>query len=257
MSDQNVFGGNNTEATPQQEQQQEQQPNSTPTQSSNLFADQLSSIRNEEGKPKYDSVDKALEALKHSQEFIPQLKHENEELKRKLEELSANSEKMSKVEEMLERLAAKGAEDGQPANQSLDEQSVLALLEKQLEQRDQLSAAKQNVQTVQSKLQEKFGDKAAEAVRQKAEELGTTPEELGLLAERNPKMVLAYFGASAPSKNKITTPGQNTTSISSTQTEEGLQRPAKSLLAGATSKEQAEYMRRVREEVYKRLGVQS
>ena len=254
MSDQNVFGGDNPEVTPQE--QQTQQTNEQPPQG-NLFADQLSSIRNEEGKPKYDSVDKALEALKHSQEFIPQLKQENEELKRKLDELSANQEKMSKVEEMLERLTAKGAEEGQPATQSLDEQSVLALLEKQLEQREQLSTAKQNVQTVQSKLKEKYGDKAVEAVRQKAEELGTTPEELGQLAERNPKMVLAYFGADSTVKNKITTPSQNTASISSTQTDEGLQRPNKSLLAGATSKEQAEYMKRVREEVYKRLGIES
>lgn len=252
MSDQNVFGNNQQEVTPQEQQQ----PNE-PTSNGNVFADQLSGIRNEEGKPKYDSVDKALEALKHSQEFIPQLKQENEELKRKLEELAAKEDKMSQLEETLERLTARGAEEGQPSAQSLDEQSVLALLEKQLEQREQVSAAKQNVQTVQSKLQEKFGDKATEAVRLKAEELGTTPEELGSLAERNPKMVLAYFGASAPSNTRITTPGQNTTSISSTQTDEGLQRPTKSLLSGATSKEQAEYMRKVREEVYKRLGIQS
>ena len=254
MSDQNVFGGNNEEVTPQ-EQQPTNTPNEQPPQG-NLFADQLSSIRNEEGKPKYDSVDKALEALKHSQEFIPQLKRENEELKRKLEELSAGQEKMGKIDELLERLAAKGAEEGQPAGQSLDEQSVLALLEKQLEQRDKATVAQQNVQAVQSKLKEKFGDKAADAVRQKAEELGTTPEELGMLAERNPKMVLAYFGAS-PQKTNITTPGQNTASIASSNTDEGLQRPQKSLLAGATAKEQAEYMKKVREEVYKRLGVTS
>lgn len=253
MSDQNVFGNEQQAATTAEQTTTNEQP----TSSGDVFANQLSSIRNEEGKPKYDSVDKALEALKHSQEFIPQLKQENEELKRKLEELSAGSDKMSKVEEMLERLTASKDSGETPTQQSLDEQSVLELLEKQLTQREQVSAAKQNVQTVQSKLQEKFGDKAVDAVKQKAEELGTTPEELGKLAERNPKMVLAYFGASAPAQSKITTPGQNTTSITSMQTDEGLQKPAKSLLSGATSREQAEYMRKVREEVYKRLGVES
>ncbi len=72
------------EQAPQQEQQsQVQQPEqpAAPQPSDNVFADQLASITNERGEPKYKDLPTALQALKHSQEYIPSLKQENETLR--------------------------------------------------------------------------------------------------------------------------------------------------------------------------------
>ena len=41
---------------------------------SDLFTDQLAAIKNDQGVPKYDTVEKAIEALQHSQQYIPELK---------------------------------------------------------------------------------------------------------------------------------------------------------------------------------------
>ena len=52
---------------------------STPNQN-NLFNDQLDTIKNDKGERKYGTVEQALEALKHSQEFIPSLKEDKDNL---------------------------------------------------------------------------------------------------------------------------------------------------------------------------------
>ena len=46
----------------------------TTTISDNPYADLLRNIKNEDGNQKYDTIQKALEALSHSQTYIPQIK---------------------------------------------------------------------------------------------------------------------------------------------------------------------------------------
>lgn len=251
MSDQNVFGENKPEVTPQeapQVNQQQQAPNVN-----ELFADQLAAIRNEEGKPKYDSVEKAIEALKHSQQYIPELKREKEKLEAELEELRAKSNKFESAEELLKRFeAAKERGQEPPAQTGLDEQSVLALLEK----REQAKQQQENEQLVNKVLVEKFGDKAGEIVKAKAKELDMTPAELGQLARNNPKLVLGQFNVQPQHNSKPNTSSQNTSSLVNQNNESGLQRPEKSLLAGATTAEVTDYMKKIKEDTYKRLGIE-
>ena len=57
------------------------------TTNENPFADQLSAIVNDGGEQKYSTVEKALEALKASQDYIPTLKTSLEDSQKRVEDL--------------------------------------------------------------------------------------------------------------------------------------------------------------------------
>ena len=83
--------------------------------------------------------------------------------------------------------------------------------------------------------------------------MGKSVEDLGALAANDPKLVLELFSTvSAPSEG-MTPPG-GTPPPNKDNGE--LQAPSKSVLQGATAKEQKEFMLKVKEDTYKRLGVE-
>jgi len=253
--------------TPAQQQapSQEQQPQQTaqpsqeapaPTASSdNLFADQLASIKNERGEPKYRDLPTALEALKHSQEYIPQVKQENETLTQEIERLKSELEKRESVESTLERFTAQKEEA--PSSQELQgltEEQVADLLDQRLTQREQQQAKHANAQQVEQAILQRYGEKAREVVAAKADEYGMTASELQQWAQEKPKAVLALFDVKSTSPQ-----GSNSTSsvnIPPTKPEKpSLERPEKSLMSGATDRERADYMAKVRRATYERLGI--
>ena len=70
MSDSSLFNA------PVEPTQETTDPSSA---SIDAFAHQLFAIKNERGEPKYTSLSTALDALKHSQEYIPQLQTQNDQ----------------------------------------------------------------------------------------------------------------------------------------------------------------------------------
>lgn len=250
MTDQNVFGNEqNSQETPVQQ---------TPP-SDNVFADQLASIVNEEGKPKYSSVEEALKGTAHAQEYIAQLKSELDTLKTEKVTLASELEKRESVEEVVKRLTA-SKDEGQketPATPSLNEQSVEQLVENLLNKRTANQVKTDNFNAVQNELVKKFGDAstASSQIKAKAQELGMSAQDLGELAKEKPNLVLELFKSSKQSNLSPNVGGQRTAGL--TPQDEELQPPTKSLLVGATSQDQLDYMRKVRDDVYKRLGVTS
>lgn len=247
MTDQSLFEENkNLEETPPVEAQ--------PT---DPYADLLESIRNERGERKYATLDEALKALKHSQEYIPTLKAELIEKDTKLQELQMEQTRIAQLEEAIERLAtAKPNGDGTPpSTRALDEQTLKSLVSKQLEEIDSVKRSEQNLSKVQDALLAKYGEKAAEVLAQKASELGTTKEALGALARQNPNMVLAYFNTQGPSGPKPSTSSMNIPPINKPNLE--VQKPEKSMLLGATDKDRIELLRKIRESVHAKYGVEN
>lgn len=222
------------------------------------LANLLSGIKNENGQQKYDSLPKALEGLAHAQSYIPQLKTELQQKQEEIEALRQELSKRASVEEALTRITAQQQEpqvQGTPPIASgLDEKAVLALMQKQIEQMKMQEAAQSNALQVQQTLKQKFGDSAAEVVKNKAAELGITPQKLGALAEESPAMVLALFDASKPKTPSLTTGGMNIPPITPDKSAE-LPKPSKSLLSGATSKDQTEHMMSIKRAVYAQLGI--
>lgn len=235
------------------QQQQQQQPSTEVN-----FADLLKDIRNESGEQKYDSLPKALEGLKNAQAYIPQLKTELQTKDAEIANLKAKLEQAGALEEVVSRLTASQQQptgkEQPPATNGLDEQAVMNLVKNVLQQSEQQKSAQSNIVKVQDALTAKFGDKTVEALEAKAKELGTTRQQLGELASQNPALVLALFGTSVSTGVKPTT-GSVTIPSSYQPPREELKRPEKSLLSGATSKDQAEFMRKIKEDVYAKYGV--
>jgi len=235
-------------------------PQATPVQpeaqtSSNLFTDQLNMIKNENGEQKYDNVPKALDALAHSQAYIPQLKTE---LQTKDDEIGALKEQLAKtqaVDDVVSRLTAKQETQGAtPQTVGLDEQAVVNLIQNFTVQQQTEQVQNSNEVTVSNALVSKFGDKAQEVMIGKAQELGMSLEDLKGLAQKSPGAALQLFqvgGTTTP----MPTVGSINIPASTTPPVEGLQPPTKSLLMGASTADQVAYMRQVKEDVYKKYNV--
>lgn len=251
MTDQSVF----TASTPAP---QEQQQNS---QNIDAFANQLAAIKNENGQQKYSNVEKALEALAHSQGYIPELKTEIQAREEIINALKSELEKKQSMEDLISRLANAQAPTQQPATpaqvaQGLDQNSVVDLVKKVLEDTNQAQSFKANVDKTQSVLLSKFGDKTTEVVAAKAKELGLTPQKIGELAGQSPAAVLAMFGLQTNTSGPSVTTGSVSIPGYKQPDHQPLERPKKSLLSGAKSRDQAAYMRQIRDEVYRKHGIE-
>lgn len=228
----------------------------TPSQD-NLFADQLAGIKNSEGKPKYDSVPKALDALDHSQEHILNLTTKSKELESENEQLRLAAAKHESVEDVVSRLTALKHDQvsGTPQPTVVDPAEINKLVRNALDS-DRADQSRQNNKNgVTNQIKERFGDKAREVISVKATELGTTPEALGELSADNPQLVLALF-AEGGAKPANPTSTSMTLPMGDPAVKE-LEKPVKSLLAGATSQEQADFMKKIKEDVYAKYDVKT
>lgn len=244
MTDQsNVF---NTEETPQTN------PATTVT-----LEDQLKMIKNETGEQKYDSVPKALEALQHSQSFISTLKDESSIKDAEIAALKEELAKRAAVEDVVSKLSASQETDNQsdPQVQGLDEAGVAEIFNKLSAEQAAAKAAKENESAVNQALLGKFGDKAGEMVAAKAAELGMSVEGLQQLSRTSPAAALQLFQAGTPKDVKPTTGSY--TIPANQQPQEEIKLPEKSLLRGAKSKDQIDFLRQLRDKAYKKHGIET
>lgn len=222
------------------------------------YEDLLAEIKNESGERKYDSIPKALEGLRNAQDYIPQLKGDLSKQEQEIIRLREELAKRESVEDVVSRLTSERAKDGTPATEGLDEQKINDIVQSIIQRNSAESQQASNAQVVSSALIAKYGDaeKAKAATAAKAEELGISVKELGELAKKSPKAVLAYFSVAPQGQTKTNSGTVNTSPFQRGQEEVKLERPEKSLLAGATSKEQAAYMAAIKAKVYADLGVE-
>ena len=227
------------------------------------FADQLAQILNEEGKPKYKDVATALNALKASQEFIPSLKQEKESLEQQVAQLREELTKRSAIEDVVQKLKqpAKQEEEPKMENQqnSLTPEQVQEMLEQYvpqiLKQRQEQSIAEKNILAVDQKLKEFYGEKVSEAVQAKAEGLGLSIQDLEALSAKSPSSVLELLGVKETKQTGKTF--SSSVNIPPITKPDDTLKPSKSMLLGATGKEQAEYLRTIREAVMRQHGFNS
>lgn len=234
-------------------------PEVTNTSSADIFAHQLMSIKNERGEPKYNSIETALDALKHSQEYIPQIKSEAERWKAEAERLQAELAQRATVEETISKFTTQRTPEAPSttteAPKALDESAVEAMLQRALTAREQKQLAEQNLSAVSAQLTQKYGEKAKEVLASKATELGMSMESVKQIASSSPSAVLAWFNTSSPAPSGA--PVRSTVSLPDTPRDTELKSPSKSLLRGASSKDQIEFLKKIREEVYRKHDIDS
>jgi hypothetical protein len=181
-----------------------------------------------EGK-KYASVEKALESIPHAQTHIQKLESELREIREKLAGAKATEE----VYEAVEALLSQGPKTAAPV---LDESAIDSVLDRKLTEREQRLQAQRNVESVKNALKEKFGDKAQEMYRKKAEELGVGVEFLNDVVRKSPRAAEELFGLKAGSAPKTapTTPGLNTEAFKINQSPQDKPKP---VMGGSTTED--------------------
>lgn len=247
MTDQSAFNSTtNQQETPAQQPSQE-----------SAFTNQLSMIKNENGEQKYNDVPKALDALAHSQSYIPQLKSEVDTQAAEIARLTEELSKRAAVEDVVDKLTAQQAQpESTPQVSGMNEQEVLTLVQNFSAQQQQQSAAMTNEKQVSDVLFGQYGDKTQDVVVSKAAELGMTVEALKSLSQTSPQAALQLFGSSAQPQARATTGSINI----SGQTQKAnfdVAPPEKSLLRGASTREQIEYLQKIRESVYQKNNVET
>lgn len=231
MADQaSIFGNDST-----QQQAAPSTPGTGGTPPNDELATLLGNIKNERGEPKYKTVAEALNALKHSQEFIPTLKNSNQELEQKLNEAMEKLQRVSELERTVNELTQRTAQaPNQPAGMS--QEQVAELVNRTLTTAQRQAVEKQNVDTVTSAVKEAFGDKAEEVFYGKAQEIGLSREEFNALAAKTPKAVLDLLGVGKTQTQRSSSPTINTDGFQTSQVS-FLGRNTKTVLLGASSHE--------------------
>tara|TARA_R110002012_G_scaffold12004_4_gene53616 strand:+ start:4032 stop:4775 length:744 start_codon:yes stop_codon:yes gene_type:complete len=224
--------------------------------SNNPFDDKLKGIVDDTGKPKYESVDKALEALAHSQAHIKTLEGEGSTREEEIKKLREELEKRSTVEDFVNKLAPPTPDTvPKPTNEGgngLDEAKVAELIANTLNQKDKATMQKNNITSVVNSLKEKFGGAAATEVSNKAKELGMTTEELQAMAADKPTLVLSLFGEKV-SKPQPTTPSHTTSPRATPESDDNEKRNL--LRGGITSQELTAGWKAIGKDVHEKYGV--
>lgn len=233
-------------------------PEATDASPIDAFNHKLAAIKNENGEQKYGDLDKALEALQHSQEYIPSLKSQLSEKDSELQALREELARTRGVEETLQKFTTANSQEPQvhqPQGQE-PEQNLEAIVNNLLEQRQKTSAEADNLSQVNTTVLNLYGDKSPEFIQSKAQELGLTVDSIQNLAKTSPQAALKLLGVDAQPKSvsSVTTGNIRTSSLEPKSTD--LQPPTKSLMRGATSKDMAEYMAEIKRKVYNDLGIQ-
>ena len=154
----------------------------------------LANIKNERGEQKYKTLDDALNALKHSQEYIPQQNARVAQLEAELLAAKGTASKVEEIERTLQALTQQKTEAITSANPGLTEEQVANLVNATLTRKQQETLAQNNITTVVASLQAAYGTEAEKVYNAKAQELGMTVAELNALAAKTPTAVLNLIG---------------------------------------------------------------
>lgn len=242
MSDQSIFGENQNspQGTPANNQ-----PAGGQSQNDQVMT-LLASIKNESGEQKYKTLEEAVKALSHSQNFIPTLQSEVKERDRIIAELQTKVSKVDTLETTLQELIQR--QSNTPTSVELDEDKVASLVSNTLTRLEQQKSSKTNLETVITEVRKVFGDKASEVFYAKAAEEGLSAEEINSLAARSPKAVFKLLGLNtAPTNNEsIDLKSLNTTNFKHSDGS-NIKANSESVLLGATTQQVVEETRRSRQ----------
>lgn len=185
MSDQDVFASEDATPVTPDDQSGTPAPVVEPvTPAPDAFADQLASIVNADGTPKYTDVASALESIPNAQKHISTIESENAELRASLAKAEA-------AKELLEKSAGNTNQ-----SQGLTADEVAKITQDTLAAQQDATQRAENVNAVSAKFSELYGDKAVDQMKQVAADAGMSVAAVKELAERSPQAVLKLAGIS-------------------------------------------------------------
>lgn len=244
MSDQDLFEEDKDKDKGQEPNKEVQTPSSqTPN-----YDQMLAMIVNDEGSPKYKSVDDALKGAAFAQAHIAKLEQE-------LAELRNGQGNAKKIEDVLAALQAQKGTDQIPSGEGENKVSptdIQEVVKNVMMDINNSAAREQNVKTVTNKFKELYGEKASETLYGKANDLGMSREDINGLIAKNPVAALKLLGVD--SKN---TPLDDIrkSSVNTEQFNQKAEPEVKSVMGYVKTKDLVESWKASKEKTNKRLGL--
>jgi hypothetical protein len=143
---------------------------------------------------KYKSPEELAKGYQNADQFLNQMKTENEQLRGELDKRLNAEDMVDRIKREHEELQAsmKAQENTTP---QLDEKALSDLISQTLDQKNTQKVAQDNIQAVDSKMKELFGtDKASEILQTKSKELNLSVEYLAEVAAKSPDGFYSLLG---------------------------------------------------------------
>lgn len=239
MADQpSIFEGSQN-SPPPEENQNTGGSNTPSSQNVDPIANLLGSIKNESGVQKYKTIEAALEALQHSQTYIPQLTAKLTERETELNTAREEAKRVAELERVVEELTRTGSNTPDTQKPAITEEAIAAIISKTLTRNQQEAVYQNNTESVVAAMRNAHGDKAETVFYDKAKELGMSVAEFNALAAKTPKAVLKLIGiegATPVSRTNVNQPSVNSGAFAPNQ-QTFIGRNLKPTLVGATSQD--------------------
>lgn len=175
---------------------------------------------------KFKTVDDLARGKAESDRFISKLQQELDELRKEVEKQDYASELLAKLQEKnkatdTSTVINTGKENEKPNSSNLSESDVKALVTNLLTEQEKKNTASQNITKASQELSKRWGEKAGEVLKTKAQEIGMSVERLQEMAAESPTAFLKLVDAteSAPSNPNLPKSKVNTEQFSSSGTE--------------------------------------
>jgi hypothetical protein len=162
-----------------------------------------------EGK-KFKTVEDLARGKVSADHFIETLKREKEELESRLTGLQVEIEKRKKTENSVTPTTP----------QSVTEESLQALIDKRLSEREATVTRTRNLENAKKHLMDNYGEKAEEVLVRQASSIGMTKEKLLEVASDTPALFMRLFPVEKPKNQNPTSGTTNTEALEFNQTSE-------------------------------------
>lgn len=169
---------------------QEEQNADQQTANTDQYKEYLEQITNEEGKPKYASVDEALKGAANAQEYIRKLQAD-------LDALRAESDKGANVQDVMDAIKNQQNQGADQQSKTLGEEDVTAMFQNLLTKSKAEELQASNEAKFSEAVTRMYGDKASGFIAGKAKELGIETRFLQEMARTSPDAAMKLVGVSA------------------------------------------------------------
>ena len=216
MAEENIFKENET----LQPQQEESKP---------VISNEHLTTLVGEGK-KYGDSESLAKAYSNADDFIGQLKTENQELRSELDKRLNAEDVLSEIKREREETLKATQISRENTTPKLDEEALSKLISSTLDEKENQKEATANLTTVDSQMKKLYGaEKAKEVLETKAQELNLSVDFLAGVAAKSPNAFFNTLGISQKSETTIPT-----TTVSTTNTQAVKEVNAGSILAEGT-----------------------
>jgi hypothetical protein len=172
-----------------------------------------------EGK-KYSNVEEAAKALAkkavHADALIDNLTRKQDELRSDYLREHEENRTRAKLEDFINQMESRrqpsvGIEPEAKGEAQIDLKTVEELFSRKFQETENQKRERENFSFVESKLKERYGNNYAESLKDQIADLGMSPDEVNLMAKKNPKILIKALGLEQKAQeNLFPSPPRNT-----------------------------------------------